>query len=68
MLRSIVYLQVAERFAEGMKRFDITGESQRSIYAKIGPAIESAWAARFLESSSEELEELFNLLLGEEMK
>lgn len=67
-LRAIVYLQVAERFSEGVDQFDLTGESPRSIYAKIGPAIQSAWISRFLEDSSDELEDLFNLLLGEEMK
>lgn len=68
VLRSLSHIKVAQQFATGLENFEISGETPRSIYAKIGPSIESIWISKYIEDTSEQLSDLLNLLLGVEIK
>ncbi len=64
ILRALAHMQSAQQFALRFESLDVKGESTRSIYAKIAPAIDGILENTYIEYVSDQTEQLLYLLLG----
>jgi hypothetical protein len=67
ILRALAFVQAAQDIALGVEELDVSGESPRSIYAKVAPAVDAVWSNQYIQDVSDQMDDLINMLLGFEV-
>lgn len=67
VLRALAFVQAAQDISQGVEVLDVSGESPRSIYAKVAPSIDGIWSNLYIQDVSDQVDGLINMLLGYEV-
>ena len=67
VLRSLAFVKAAQDISQRAEELDISGESLRSVYAKIAPAVDEVWSNLYIQDVSDQVDDLINMLLEYEV-
>jgi hypothetical protein len=67
ILRSLAFVEAAKNVLLSVEELDLSGETPRSIYSKVGPAVDSIWSNPYIQDVSDQTDTLTNMLLGFEV-